>query len=94
LLCRFYGWEPRVIDELDMHDVADYFNAMCAIEAKEMLQSIQISDMPHLEKDKRSKVLRPLKKAMKPDLEENQEKEVKTTAEYAQELVRSLNGRR
>lgn len=65
-MCQFYSLTPFEVDELDIETAHYLWESITIIEARESLRQLQISDYPHLKKDRRQKLHRELSKQAYP----------------------------
>lgn len=57
-MCRFYGWTPDYVENMDYGKALEYWQAITTIEAQDFLISLEVSDWPNMKDQQRKKLHR------------------------------------
>ena len=57
-LCKFYGWLPEYVEDMDYGKANEYWLAITVLESQDSLVSMEIADWPNMKESQRKKVHR------------------------------------
>lgn len=88
-IARFYGFSNNEIEDLYADELQDYWLAIDAIQAEEIISSINISSFPYMKKQDREKSFNDLNKKAQSIIERENGAEL-STEEAASLLARRM----
>lgn len=65
-MARFYGWEPRVIENMDTETFQTYRLAMAPLKSAELLDAVSAVCYPHKTEDNQKKFYKSVNKPLDP----------------------------
>lgn len=90
-MANFYGFSHQQLMEMQADTFHQYWLAITAIEAQDMLKQMQIADYPHLKKEDRKKVYNSIHKQAYP-VKPSKEGKMLTSEDIANFLNGAING--